>query len=128
MLENLRDHDRIFNAGDDLYCTTAELTSLDVDPEYPLKALCPRQGDVLPGFGLVLFGDALLATSGRGDLCPPATVRGEDAVEPGEINARPWHLGNCSCVALPPASLQSSAASRAMKSSGSKITCVVPSR
>ena len=36
------DHQRIFNAGDDLDRTAAELTSLDVDAECPLKALRPH--------------------------------------------------------------------------------------
>ena len=107
MLENLRDHQRFFtalascvallpaslqsNAGDDLHSTTAVLTSLDIDPEDPFEALYPRHGDVLFGFGSVLFRDALLASSGRGDLRPPSAVGGEDAMETGEISARPWH-------------------------------------
>ena len=50
---------------------------------------------------------------------PVPAVGGEYAVEACQVDSGLGHLGNCSCVALPPASLQSRAASRAMKSSGS---------
>jgi len=42
MSENLVDNVLVFNAGDDLYRSTATATELDVDAEDALEPLSPR--------------------------------------------------------------------------------------
>jgi SAM-dependent methyltransferase len=44
MHQNLPDHNRILDTGDDPYRPAAGLTGLDVDPEHALEALRPAHG------------------------------------------------------------------------------------
>jgi len=42
MLEDLLDHRRVFDTGNDLHPPTTVPAGLDVDPEYALQTLRPR--------------------------------------------------------------------------------------
>ena len=94
MGEYLADDVGIFDAGDDLHGIAAGLAGFDIDAEYALKPLCPCNGGMALGRGLVLCrmgscGLASLAASSRSDQCPVLTVGCEDAVEAGRNPALP---------------------------------------
>ena len=114
VIEDSGDDVGIVDAGNDPNRTPAMLADFDIDSEHPLETPCPSHGAVFFGSGHWLVGSASLAAPGRCDLGAPAAVGGEDSMEASEVDPGSWHLGNCSCVALTPASMQSSAASRAM--------------
>ena len=100
MGEELVDHHRIFDAGDDLDDATAAVAGLDVDVEHTLQVLpgsmktkssCERA--LRPGHGGPAFGGCgvfgrirraglvALAAFSRRHLCTMGAVRGENAVE-----------------------------------------------
>ncbi len=44
MIQDLLDHRRVFNSGDDLHRATTEIAGLDVDLEHAFQALIQRAG------------------------------------------------------------------------------------
>ena len=77
MREDLLDHHRVLDAGDDLHCATTPLTPLDVDLEHALEAARPAHGEVSVGFGSLLSAGGVRAAPGRSDLRAPTAMRGE---------------------------------------------------
>ena len=74
MGENLLDHHRVFDAGDDLYGATAAFAGFDVDVEHPLQALRPSHGGpAFRGCGVLRHirraGLVALAAFSRRHLC-----------------------------------------------------------
>jgi len=116
--EDLLDDLGILDARNDPHCSAADRTGLDVDAENPLEALRPSHR------GATFRLCRRLRIRGRGTLTAPAplgrrhpravfAVRCKHPMKASEVDPR---------LGLP------EAASRAMKSSGSKMTWVVPSR
>jgi hypothetical protein len=117
MGEYFFDHCRILDAGNDLHGAATGLAGFDIDAEYALKPLGPCHGGMVLGQGLVFCrmgrrGFASLAASSRSDQCPVMTVGCDDAVEAGQVDP----------------GFGTRTARRAIKSKGSKITWVIPSR
>ena len=118
MSEYLLDDVGVLNAGDDPHRTAAGRTGLDVDPEHPLEALRLRLIAARRSAGVRSSGSAIV-------VCGPPFPR-----LPGVTRARyllfgantPWNRVRLT------RGFGTSAASRAIKSRGSKMTCVVPSR
>jgi hypothetical protein len=115
VLEDPFNNRRFLDAGDDPQTPATTAADLDVDRKDALEASRPGEGS-LPVRGRCLAGLRGLPGSGRArlrhDPRPIRARRREDPVIAGQVGT----------------GFGTSAASRAMKSSGSKITCVVPSR
>ncbi len=93
MRENLLDHHRVLDAGDDPERATTGRTGLDVDAEDAHQALCP--GHRGPAFGrrglLAVIGDLALvapASLGRCHQGAVLTVRREHAMEARQVDSR----------------------------------------
>jgi len=116
--EDLLDDARILNARDDALPAAAGRTGLDVDPENPLEALRLRLIAARRSAGALSSGSAVVARR------PPLPrLAGVTRARYLLFGAKtPWKRVRLT------RGLGTKAASRAMKSSGSKITYVVPSR
>jgi len=85
--EDLLDHHRILDAGDDAHRPAAGRAGLDVDLEHALEALCPSHRSPALGRGTVVclgrcLASCALAPPGLRHLeAPVRAVRGEHAVE-----------------------------------------------
>jgi hypothetical protein len=94
MPKNPLDHSRLLDARDDLEPPTAAPADLDVDSEYPLQALRPRQRP-LPAGGRWLSAPVGLAGTGgaglRHDPGPIRTRRREHALVRRQVRAGFWH-------------------------------------
>jgi hypothetical protein len=97
--EDLLDHHRIFDAGNDLDVTAAALAGLDVNVEDTFQALRPSHGG--PAFGgrgvfgrIRRVGFVALAALARRHLCTVCAVGGEDSVEPSEVDPGFGHQGD----------------------------------
>ena len=117
MGQYLLDDGRVFNAGDNLHWPLTLVTFGDIDTKDTLKPSCPGHGGMfLHGRAFIGFDGVVLLCSlapfGRGNGDSVLTVGGKDTVETGQVNP----------------GLGTKAASLAIKSRGSKITCVVPLR
>ena len=100
--ENLLDHHRVFDAGDDLYGATAAFAGFDVDVEHPFQALRPGHGGPVccrrADFRRICrAGLVALAAFSRRHLCTVCAVGGEDSVEPSEVDPGFGHQGDESC-------------------------------
>jgi hypothetical protein len=116
--EDLLDHRRIFDAGDDFHRATAFLAGLDVDIENALEALRPGHRGPPSGGCWRFFGFPGLvapAPPGRGDHGAMPAVRGEHAMEAGEVDLGSGHQGRQPCHEI-------------QRIKDTKMTCVVPSR
>ena len=92
VFEDLSDHCRVFDAGDNLHCVATVLTGFDVDPEHALETSGPGHGTVFFRFCQARVGGESLTAPCRGDLRAKAAVRGEDPVIAREIDAgSPFH-------------------------------------
>lgn len=104
---------RRLDAGDDAQAAAAFAAGLDVDGKDALESL---------RLSLIARCRSVAAASPR-SLAAAAQVLGTIRARSGLAGANtPWYLVRCA------RGFGTSAASRAIKSSGSKITCVVPSR
>ena len=86
MIQNPFPDHRVLDAGDDLHGATAMVAGLDVDSEYPFKALGPGHGGAALGGGLG-FGRDSVTAPGRRDLLSQMTVGREEPMEAGQIHA-----------------------------------------
>lgn len=116
--QNLPDHDRIFDAGNDPDRPLALLAGFNVDIEHPFQALGPGHGGMALGWYLVVrvgFVPGLAAA-----LAPPG---GRDQCAMLAVGANtPWKRVRLTL------GFGTKAASLARKSKGSKIAWVVPLR
>lgn len=117
MIQYPLNHRRIFDGGDDLHATAAARAGFNINLEDPLEALRPAYRRALLSryavFGLGwLCGLRTPGAMRRRDPGPMEVIGCEYPMKTSQIQARRG----------------TRAARRAMKSSGSKITCVVPSR
>ena len=117
MGEDLPDDLRVLDARDDAHRPTAGRADLDIDPKDPLEALCPSHR------GAAFNWRSLLQICAAGMLAAPAPPRRGHPRAVVAVGANtPWKR-----VRLTRGG-GTSAARRAMQSSGSNMTCVVPSR
>jgi len=79
--ENLLDHRRVFDAGNDLHRPAAPITSFDVDLEDTLQALCPGYDRLSHGGCPVCF------------LAPFDYAKCAGGAAPGTTCARRWLFG-----------------------------------
>ena len=108
MGEDLLDHQRVFDAGDDLDAAAASLTGLDVDVEYPLQAQRLKLMAARRSAGVVSSG-----TSDALALLPLPRLAGVTRARCALLGANtPWNRVRLTL------GLGTSATSRAMKSSG----------
>lgn len=119
VFEYLADHHRVFDAGNDPHRTLTLLTGVDVDVEHPLQSLCPRHGRMALYqcfvIWIVFIRRLLLAPLPRPDGVTSALCLLLGANTPWKRVRLTRGLGT-------------RAASLAIKSSGSKMTWVVPLR
>jgi hypothetical protein len=91
VFEDLSDHRRVLDAGDNFHCAATVLTGFDVDPEHALETSGPGHGTVFFRFCQVRVGGESLTAPCRGDLRAKAAVRGEEPVIAREIDAGSGH-------------------------------------
>jgi len=94
--EDLLDHRRVLDAGDDAHRPAAHRAGFDVNAEHALEALCPSHRRPALGRGALVglgrcLGSSALAPPGLRHLRPVGAVRGEHAVEADEIDSRFGH-------------------------------------
>ena len=93
MCEDLRNHHRILDAGNDPNGAATGLTGLDIDVEHALEAPCPGHGGVRLGWRLLLCGIrcagvVAFTALGRRHERPMSAVGGEHTVEARQVHAR----------------------------------------
>ena len=96
MVEDLLNHHRVFNAGDDFHHTASVATCFNIDIKDALESLRPGHGRAARGLGLILrfvsaIGFVALASLGWRYQSAVLAVRGKHAVETGEVDARFGH-------------------------------------
>ena len=117
MRQHLFDYRRIFNAGNDFHSATTLMTGFDVDSGNTFQALHPVHSHVMFCYGLIR------RSFRSGGLTALASFGGCDLTRCLLFGANTqWKRVRLT------RGLGTSAASFAMKSSGSKKTCVAPSR
>lgn len=88
MIQDLLDHRRAFNTGDDLHRATAQIAGLDVDLEHAFQALSPSHRRVTLGCRLVLILSRAPAAFGWSHLLAQAAVWGKYAMGSGGIRPK----------------------------------------
>ena len=91
VFEDLSDHRRVLDAGDNFHCAATVLTGFDVDSERALETSGPGHGTVFFRFCQVRVGGESLTAPCRGDLRAKAAVRGEEPMIAREIDAESGH-------------------------------------
>ena len=113
--ENLLDHHRLFDAGNDPDHPATGSAALDVDAKYALQALRLKLIEARRSAGVGASESPL-----EGRWLPLPRLAG--------VTCARYRLWGTNTPQVDPGLRLPEPASRAMKSNGSKMTCVVPSR
>ena len=96
MGEDLGNHRRVFNGGDDCQGPATVRAVFDVDIEYPFESSSPVHAPsraVMRGPVRIFSGVLINERSARRDQGTDPGVGRERAVEPNEVESGPWHQG-----------------------------------
>ncbi len=97
VFEDLFDHRRVLNTGDDFDGAATCLTGLDVNPEHAFEASRPCPGLVFFGFRSVVPGGTSFTSARWGNLLANMAVRRENTMKPCEVDPRSGYQRGQSC-------------------------------